>query len=138
MRLWYSFFQVRNSSPFLYFYSVFYVLFFNLGFFCSSTFCRRDSFITHRAFCDALAEESAKAQPQSLVDKPVSNSSQKAVEPVEPNPKLSPPPSPPAAASPPQSACVLSPPVLPIQSQGKVNNCSASAVSFVVYCTLSQ
>lgn len=23
-------------------------------------FCRRDSFITHRAFCDVLAEESAK------------------------------------------------------------------------------
>uniref|UniRef100_A0A7N1A194 C2H2-type domain-containing protein n=1 Tax=Kalanchoe fedtschenkoi TaxID=63787 RepID=A0A7N1A194_KALFE len=28
---------------------------------CGTLFCRRDSFITHRAFCDALAEESAKA-----------------------------------------------------------------------------
>ncbi|MQM21934.1 hypothetical protein Taro_054981 [Colocasia esculenta] len=30
---------------------------------CGTLFSRRDSFITHRAFCDALAEESAKAQP---------------------------------------------------------------------------
>ncbi|KAL6216127.1 hypothetical protein ACLB2K_009353 [Fragaria x ananassa] len=29
---------------------------------CGTLFARRDSFITHRAFCDALAEESAKAQ----------------------------------------------------------------------------
>jgi len=27
--------------------------------------CRRDSFITHRAFCDALAEESAKARAEA-------------------------------------------------------------------------
>ncbi|XP_039051207.1 protein indeterminate-domain 7-like [Hibiscus syriacus] len=34
---------------------------------CGTLFSRRDSFITHRAFCDALAEESARAinlQPQ--------------------------------------------------------------------------
>ncbi|XXG45566.1 hypothetical protein AAC387_Pa02g0620 [Persea americana] len=29
---------------------------------CGTLFSRRDSFITHRAFCDALAEESAKVQ----------------------------------------------------------------------------
>ncbi|OMO87629.1 hypothetical protein CCACVL1_08881 [Corchorus capsularis] len=29
---------------------------------CGTIFSRRDSFITHRAFCDALAEESARAQ----------------------------------------------------------------------------
>ncbi|KAM1133315.1 zinc finger protein GAI-ASSOCIATED FACTOR 1-like [Malus sylvestris] len=29
---------------------------------CGTLFSRRDSFITHRAFCDALAEESAKTQ----------------------------------------------------------------------------
>lgn len=33
-------------------------------------FGRRDSFITHRAFCDALAEESAKAQPQPPAQDP--------------------------------------------------------------------
>ncbi|KAI4325492.1 hypothetical protein MLD38_030883 [Melastoma candidum] len=31
---------------------------------CGTVFSRRDSFFTHRAFCDALAEESAKAQTQ--------------------------------------------------------------------------
>ncbi|KAJ7963183.1 Protein indeterminate-domain like [Quillaja saponaria] len=30
---------------------------------CGTLFSRRDSFITHRAFCDALAEESARAMP---------------------------------------------------------------------------
>ncbi|KAE8657493.1 Protein indeterminate-domain 2 [Hibiscus syriacus] len=30
---------------------------------CGTIFSRRDSFITHRAFCDALAEESARANP---------------------------------------------------------------------------
>ncbi|XP_076894407.1 zinc finger protein ENHYDROUS-like [Bidens hawaiensis] len=30
---------------------------------CGTLFSRRDSFITHRAFCDALAVESAKCQP---------------------------------------------------------------------------
>ncbi|TKY55805.1 indeterminate-domain 1 [Spatholobus suberectus] len=29
---------------------------------CGTVFSRRDSFITHRAFCDALAEESARSQ----------------------------------------------------------------------------
>ncbi|KAK4792867.1 hypothetical protein SAY86_023302 [Trapa natans] len=31
---------------------------------CKTVFSRKDSFITHRAFCDALSEESARAQPQ--------------------------------------------------------------------------
>ncbi|KAE8715109.1 Protein indeterminate-domain 2 [Hibiscus syriacus] len=30
---------------------------------CGTIFSRRDSFITHRAFCDALAEESTRANP---------------------------------------------------------------------------
>ncbi|XP_021888880.1 protein indeterminate-domain 2-like [Carica papaya] len=32
---------------------------------CGTLFSRRDSFITHRAFCDALAEESARAKTQT-------------------------------------------------------------------------
>ncbi|WVZ55837.1 hypothetical protein U9M48_006445 [Paspalum notatum var. saurae] len=32
---------------------------------CGTLFSRRDSFITHRAFCDALAEESAKARAEA-------------------------------------------------------------------------
>lgn len=38
---------------------------------CGTLFSRRDSFITHRAFCDALAEESARAvNPLSLPSLP--------------------------------------------------------------------
>ncbi|KAL8113710.1 hypothetical protein AgCh_020855 [Apium graveolens] len=33
---------------------------------CGTIFSRRDSFITHRAFCDALAEESAKSIPAAV------------------------------------------------------------------------
>ncbi|CAJ2635553.1 unnamed protein product [Trifolium pratense] len=33
---------------------------------CGTVFSRRDSFITHRAFCDALAEENAKSQNQAV------------------------------------------------------------------------
>ncbi|KAI3726735.1 hypothetical protein L1987_66539 [Smallanthus sonchifolius] len=33
---------------------------------CGTLFSRRDSFITHRAFCDALAQESVRSQTQNL------------------------------------------------------------------------
>ncbi|XP_073122654.1 zinc finger protein GAI-ASSOCIATED FACTOR 1-like [Henckelia pumila] len=33
---------------------------------CGTLFSRRDSFITHRAFCDALAQESALSQPLAI------------------------------------------------------------------------
>ncbi|XP_065881362.1 zinc finger protein GAI-ASSOCIATED FACTOR 1-like [Euphorbia lathyris] len=36
---------------------------------CGTLFSRRDSFITHRAFCDALAEESARAQTFTISGK---------------------------------------------------------------------
>ncbi|XP_022768973.1 protein indeterminate-domain 2-like [Durio zibethinus] len=35
---------------------------------CGTIFSRRDSLITHRAFCDALAEESARAQTLEMAD----------------------------------------------------------------------
>ncbi|KAL3502176.1 hypothetical protein ACH5RR_036625 [Cinchona calisaya] len=35
---------------------------------CGTLFSRRDSFVTHRAFCDALAQESARNNPPSLTD----------------------------------------------------------------------
>ncbi|XP_073032349.1 zinc finger protein GAI-ASSOCIATED FACTOR 1-like [Primulina eburnea] len=34
---------------------------------CGTLFSRRDSFITHRAFCDALAQESALSQPLAIM-----------------------------------------------------------------------
>ncbi|KAL3527081.1 hypothetical protein ACH5RR_011737 [Cinchona calisaya] len=78
---------------------------------CGTLFSRRDSFITHRAFCDALAEESAKAQ---TVEAPPPAPSAAADE----EPKLqslasSPPPSPAAQPSPP---AVLKSSVLPVQN----------------------
>lgn len=56
--------------------------------------CRKDSFITHRAFCDALAEESSK--PQSLAAPPATDGGARIAAAVSP-----PSPSPPSTASPP-------------------------------------
>ncbi|KAK4429167.1 Zinc finger protein ENHYDROUS [Sesamum alatum] len=75
---------------------------------CGTLFSRRDSFITHRAFCDALAQESGRPQPPVL---PAAGGDMK-VQVVEPPP--------PAASSPPPppltpSTGVLSP-VLSIRS----------------------
>ncbi|KAI3767198.1 hypothetical protein L2E82_17286 [Cichorium intybus] len=62
---------------------------------CGTLFSRRDSFITHRAFCDALAQESARSQTQSL---PISNSNHlqetEIVEAAVLPPSCSPPPPP--------------------------------------------
>ncbi|KAL8122862.1 protein indeterminate-domain 12-like isoform X2 [Apium graveolens] len=38
---------------------------------CGTLFSRRDSFITHRAFCDALAEESAKSIATANIHQPL-------------------------------------------------------------------
>ncbi|XP_022132501.1 protein indeterminate-domain 2-like [Momordica charantia] len=91
---------------------------------CGTLFSRRDSFITHRAFCDALAGERAKAQPQT-VDKSDLDSGSKAAKTVvaRPNPEPSPPPPPsPPATSPPQSSCELTTSVLPVPSQELLEN----------------
>nr|KYP66733.1 Zinc finger protein MAGPIE [Cajanus cajan] len=71
---------------------------------CGTLFSRRDSFITHRAFCDALAEESARSQPPTAA-KASSESDSKAVT------GDSPPPPPPTAGA------VAAPPPLPPSSQ---------------------
>uniref|UniRef100_A0A2N9EFI3 C2H2-type domain-containing protein n=1 Tax=Fagus sylvatica TaxID=28930 RepID=A0A2N9EFI3_FAGSY len=94
---------------------------------CGTLFSRRDSFITHRAFCDALAEESARAQTQPGAN-PNSESETKvqAVDSSPPTPTPAPAPAPvpaPAKAkakakappAPPQSTSVISS-VLPIKS----------------------
>lgn len=101
----------------------------------SKPFWRRDSFITHRAFCDALAGERAKAQPQT-VDKSDLDSGSKAAKTVvaRPNPEPSPPPPPsPPATSPPQSSCELTTSVLPVPSQGKVNLLALFSLSCMVF-----
>ncbi|KAE8693279.1 Protein indeterminate-domain 2 [Hibiscus syriacus] len=89
---------------------------------CGTLFSRRDSFITHRAFCDTLAEESAKVQtdPSSEPDPKVM-----AVE-SSPPPALQPTPPPVSAPAPlevqvsasalPQSTSAMTSSVMPIQS----------------------
>ncbi|KZV42390.1 zinc finger protein NUTCRACKER [Dorcoceras hygrometricum] len=72
---------------------------------CGTLFSRRDSFITHRAFCDALAEESTKvhavaAAPCADEDPKVDVLTQTAAPhpPSPPPPPIPPPPPPPATA----------------------------------------
>ncbi|KDP38479.1 hypothetical protein JCGZ_04404 [Jatropha curcas] len=56
---------------------------------CGTLFSRRDSFITHRAFCDALAEESARAQTLTIIGKE-GNTNMKSVVASPPPPPLTP------------------------------------------------
>ncbi|KAK2988740.1 hypothetical protein RJ640_021005 [Escallonia rubra] len=76
---------------------------------CGTLFSRRDSFITHRAFCDALAQESERSHQTLVVASTEGGLKVQVV----------PPPPPPASSSPPPpltpSTRVLSP-VLSIQS----------------------
>ncbi|KAG6529741.1 hypothetical protein ZIOFF_011955 [Zingiber officinale] len=44
-----------RSTPQYYFHSIHYI--------AATYYCRRDSYITHRAFCDALAQENARLPP---------------------------------------------------------------------------
>ncbi|MBA0693396.1 hypothetical protein Goari_003770, partial [Gossypium aridum] len=48
---------------------------------CGTVFSRRDSFYTHRAFCDALAEENARAQAATLSPPPLTPSTTTMVSP---------------------------------------------------------
>ncbi|XP_010464997.1 PREDICTED: protein indeterminate-domain 1-like [Camelina sativa] len=97
---------------------------------CGTLFSRRDSFITHRAFCDALAEESAKNHTQSkklypeTVTRKNPEPDQKSPPVVESPPSLQPSSSPPSVAIAPapaisvesEPAKVISSSVLPIQN----------------------
>ncbi|XP_056845728.1 zinc finger protein ENHYDROUS-like [Raphanus sativus] len=51
---------------------------------CGTLFSRKDSFITHRAFCDVLAEESAKNQTNKLYPQPELKSPPAAAAPLTP------------------------------------------------------
>ncbi|RDX99990.1 Protein indeterminate-domain 1 [Mucuna pruriens] len=57
---------------------------------CGTLFSRRDSFITHRAFCDVLAQESARAQAQVQVQVQVQAQAQGVVASSPPTPPLTP------------------------------------------------
>ncbi|KAG4121219.1 hypothetical protein ERO13_D11G192300v2 [Gossypium hirsutum] len=102
---------------------------------CGTVFSRRDSFITHRAFCDVLAEERAKAQTQPQPQ----NQNQTATKESDPKPQTT-DSSPPSAAAPvsvsapesgkvpapapavPQLTSVISSSALPIQSSDLPEN----------------
>ncbi|XP_071735270.1 zinc finger protein GAI-ASSOCIATED FACTOR 1-like [Rutidosis leptorrhynchoides] len=79
---------------------------------CGTLFSRRDSFITHRAFCDALAVESAKGQPEDESpkkdedQKPQSLESGPSSPPASSPPTLLPPPPPPPTCNPVVSSVV--------------------------------
>ncbi|CAK9138776.1 unnamed protein product [Ilex paraguariensis] len=85
---------------------------------CGTLFSRRDSFVTHRAFCDALAEESTRAQ--TVVAPPSADEDPKQQTVASPPPLQPPqqPPAPPQAV--PQSTAVISS-VLQIQSADNPN-----------------
>ncbi|XP_060193010.1 zinc finger protein GAI-ASSOCIATED FACTOR 1-like [Lycium barbarum] len=97
---------------------------------CGTLFSRRDSFITHRAFCDALAQESAKALPEKP---PNANE--------EPNKRVvassSPPSTPPARSPatesqlPPPPPPALPPPAAPKPLMTPAIPPSTSVMSFV-------
>lgn len=89
---------------------------------CGTLFSRRDSFITHRAFCDVLAQESAKNHPNEATK---SEPKAPIVEVVSQPPPPSPPPPPPlqvppqVLAQPPQTStpsAVIVSSILPVQS----------------------
>ncbi|KAL8193766.1 hypothetical protein R6Q57_026458 [Mikania cordata] len=75
---------------------------------CGTLFSRRDSFITHRAFCDALAVESAKGPPEDEPPKEdgdpkplfIESTPQSTSTASPPTPLPLPPPPPPPAAAP--------------------------------------
>ncbi|XP_057976100.1 zinc finger protein GAI-ASSOCIATED FACTOR 1-like isoform X2 [Malania oleifera] len=88
---------------------------------CGTREYKRDSFITHRAFCDALAEESARnptqtqTQTQTKTTVNPNPEEDRKIQRVSSSPPTLPPPAAPAAALPPSSSAVV-PAVLPIQS----------------------
>ncbi|XP_047313378.1 zinc finger protein ENHYDROUS-like [Impatiens glandulifera] len=92
---------------------------------CGTPFSRRDSFITHRAFCDALAEESSKAPtgpPPASSDK-------------VPSPPLEPPPPvissllPSHISENPSSSQIIEEQALPVPTTGFSTSCSAASTS---------
>ncbi|XP_055804478.1 zinc finger protein ENHYDROUS-like [Solanum dulcamara] len=81
---------------------------------CGTMFSRRDSFITHRAFCDVLAKDSEKAQ--NAVTTPITDEDckvQVVVSSTPPTPPTPPPASEPSAVPSPAAPEPLPPPFTP-------------------------
>ncbi|KAK4347962.1 hypothetical protein RND71_034301 [Anisodus tanguticus] len=78
---------------------------------CGTMFSRRDSFITHRAFCDVLAKDSEKAQ--NAVTTPIADEDHKVQAVVSSTPPPPTPPTPPLASEPPAVPSPAAPEPLP-------------------------
>ncbi|KAK9108808.1 hypothetical protein Sjap_016868 [Stephania japonica] len=86
---------------------------------CGTLFSRRDSFITHRAFCDALAEESNKAVQTVVVTAETKCSEEPKIQTVGALSSSSPPPLPPQ--------CSVISALLPVQNPEMPNNLPPNA-----------
>lgn len=115
---------------------------------CGTLFSRRDSFITHRAFCDALAEESAKTQAvvahpsgnEELLDVPTIPPSSPAPAPApapaaSPGPQLPPTSSPVVDASMPDQAPEAPEDLNPSASSGQILEETTAAGGLTESCT---
>ncbi|XP_060191347.1 zinc finger protein ENHYDROUS-like [Lycium barbarum] len=78
---------------------------------CGTMFSRRDSFITHRAFCDVLAKDGEKAQ--NAVTTPIADEDCKVQAVVSSTPPPPTPPTPPPASEPPAVPSPAAPEPLP-------------------------
>lgn len=93
--------------------------------------CRKDSFITHRAFCDALAEESSKPEPSTVPPSADEGPKTAAVFPPQPSPPPSSPQAPvPEDSSPTEAGSSISPDKNP-GSLLKLGSCSFLSVFFL-------
>ncbi|MCD7465611.1 hypothetical protein HAX54_001626 [Datura stramonium] len=95
---------------------------------CGTLFSRRDSFITHRAFCDALAQESAKALPEKPPNANEEPKTQAVASSSPPPTPLAPPPATESQPPPPPS---LPPPIAPKPSITPAIPPSTAVMSFV-------
>ncbi|XP_009590472.1 zinc finger protein GAI-ASSOCIATED FACTOR 1 [Nicotiana tabacum] len=98
---------------------------------CGTLFSRRDSFITHRAFCDVLAQESAKAVPEKPPN--VTNEEPKTQVAASSSPPPTPSAPPPAAESQPRPSPPpsLPPPAAPKTLPPAAIPPSTTVISFV-------
>ncbi|VVB18285.1 unnamed protein product [Arabis nemorensis] len=98
---------------------------------CGTLFSRRDSFITHRAFCDALAEESAKNHTQSKKLYPETVIKRKNTEPDQKSPSaVDSPPHPPQQQQPhsPQSVALAPAPAISVETETESVKITSSSV----------
>ncbi|CAN4123595.1 unnamed protein product [Withania somnifera] len=91
---------------------------------CGTMFSRRDSFITHRAFCDVLAKDSEKAH--NAVTTPIADEDDKVQAVISSTPPTSPQTSKPPAVPSPAAPEPLPPPVTPatavVSSDSPISN----------------